>query len=34
MLTFTNPKILARVCKSGCVVLTHHLESITEPFPN
>ena len=34
MLIFSNSEIFASVCKSGCVVLVHHLVTVTGSFPN
>ena len=34
MLFFNNFEIFASICKSGCVVFVHHLETVTGSFPN
>ena len=34
MSMFSNSEIFASVCKSGCVVFVHHLETVTGFFPN
>lgn len=34
MLTLSNSEIFASVCKSGCVVFVHHLETVTGSLPN